>query len=209
MANSGLPCEPALSSAFHLSQRVSGMASLGYTCDTCSELRAWHCGAKIWTRWCRNTARKWQSWVASPGSLTIILNCLWAIGFGKSEIFTAVMETRLTVLRGWDAAKYNWRLSHVFCEWLCISTRWCRSIVALFLQDLFLGMGQGMPCTKAHCGHLQVAQFVLLHGIPFLTLTHEIRKFELFLYFCTEFVSYSVLQDCICSFHVQWVLQLV
>lgn len=48
--------------------------------------------------------------------------------------------------------------------------------VSLFLQGLFLGGegGAGMPLTMLHRGY----QFILLHGIPYVTLSSELRSLE-------------------------------
>lgn len=62
--------------------------------------------------------------------------------------------------------------------------------------------GAGIALIKPHHGRPWDAQFILWHDILFLALSPEIR-FDFFLYFYTEFVSYSVFQGCIFSFNVQ------
>lgn len=64
-----------------------------------------------------------------------------------------------------------------------------------------LGVGQGTVFTKSQHECPLDVQFILLYDMSFLALPPEIRRFDFFLYFCTEFVSYAVFQDCICLFH--------
>lgn len=56
--------------------------------------------------------------------------------------------------------------------------------MSLFLWDLFLGESIECLLPKTHSGHLWDAEFILLHGIPFLSLSPEIRLVFSFI-FCT------------------------
>lgn len=122
--------------------------------------------------WCKSTARKWQSWVASPGSLTIILACLSALGFGNSEIFAPLMQTGLIVLQGGMRPRRTGR-------WAMSSVNVCVFEPGGSLPPGSLSTtGAGMPLSMPHRGCLWDAQFTLLHGIPFLMLSSEIRRLE-------------------------------